>query len=190
MTATKQIQLTALIASTDLDERPSLTISYDIEENSRMLSSCIWYGEVDQTIGRHGEPHVVRVSVVCPLRIGVNKQIFFVSACFYLSEDLQVLKRSIVAVSSINTSMNKHLPSSWRNHIGNGVRKGSRVLKIWWSNWCHWHRSPLVQTIVGWLWTNLHIRCSGVTRFFNSNHRLVCHGGTSCRKVIVISIWS
>ena len=64
---------------------------------------------MDQAIGRHGEPHVVRVSVKCILRIGEDHEILLVSVCFDLSEDLQVLERSIVAESSIKTSMNKHL---------------------------------------------------------------------------------
>ena len=73
---------------------------------------CSWYSEVDSAIGRHGEPHVVRVSVVCILIPRVNEQILFISVGSYLSKDLQVMIRSVVTCATIHPGMNKHLPSS------------------------------------------------------------------------------
>ena len=49
----------------------SLSIANGKETCSNIATMCSWYSEVDPAIRRHREPHVVRVSVVCSLRIGV-----------------------------------------------------------------------------------------------------------------------
>ena len=78
-----------------------------------------WYGEIDSAIRRHGEPHVVRVGVVCILIPRVDEEVLLISTGTYLSEYLEVVVRTLITIPTVHSSMNEHFSSSGRNDAGN-----------------------------------------------------------------------
>lgn len=76
------------------------------------------YSEIDQAIRRHGEPHVVRVSIVCTLIPGVDKEILFISIGAYLSEYLEVVVWTPITRPTEYSSMNEYLSCSGWNDAG------------------------------------------------------------------------
>ena len=97
-----------------------LAISNGKKANSSITAMCCRYSEVDPLISRHGEPHVVRVGVVCILGPAVYQKIFLISSGSYLSEEFEIVVGPPVAASTIDPSMDENLPSTGRDHIGNG----------------------------------------------------------------------
>ena len=108
----------------------SLAISNSKQAHSSIVSMCSWYSEVDPAILRHGEPHVVRVGVICNLVPTVHQKIFLVSRGSYLSEDLEVVIRSPVAISTKHSSMDEHFPGIGGDDAGDGVGDSTSMLQV------------------------------------------------------------
>ena len=74
-----------------------------------------WYDEVDPAIRGHGEPHVIRVSVVSTL-IPRVQAILLISGRTYLSEYFEIVVRALVARSTEYSSMNQAVEEYGEGH--------------------------------------------------------------------------
>ena len=97
----------------------SLAIPDYVQVKSRInYSSCSRYGEVDQAVGWHGEPHVIGAIALIPR---CKKDEFFVSISPYLSVDLGIAIWSLNATTTEYYSIHKHFKGSGGDEIGNGI---------------------------------------------------------------------
>ena len=80
-----------------------LAISNGVETSSRMLPQGVLSLDVDSAIGRHGEPHVVRIRVHTPI---IYQDILLVANTLDLREELHgVVARAPVSSPRVHTSM-------------------------------------------------------------------------------------
>ena len=147
-----------------------------------MVSTCnSGHSEIDQAIGRHGEPQVVRVRVPCILRIGVNMEVFFVSVFYCLSVDLDFENFFSTVLTSFYYSIHQHISSSGGDVSGNSVRKCRSLIQIGCTDMCERNRSPVEWAVLGWWWICTCLVVVGgladSTKWVAGSHRLVLEVG-------------
>ena len=106
-----------IVASVDIKQNfyvecfVSLAISNSEQARSSITSMCSWYGEVDPAILRHGEPHVVRVGVVCILVPSSSAKLMY--SCSSTFTSIAQYYSTSVDVWSVGCIFSEMVGSGW-----------------------------------------------------------------------------